>query len=253
MILIVSNSIREASLLATLCEQHSWPCEPCSTISGFIKMAENTSPKAIVLRHRLNDGYSDDVFAWLKKSGRSPATKVVILVPANCSASQEARQVALGADCVLRDPVRLEVLFEYLAKYRNQSSSLSTGPQMTYLFAGAKVLPHECRLTRATRSVSATPKVMDFLRVLYDSANTVVPYPALYAELFNRKFSGETANSRMLLAKAAATFQGLGIDIRRFITVIPKIGYLYTPLKKQQSPTKNRPKADEISTTFRQG
>lgn len=230
MILFISPLVPETSLLATLCEQRSWPCLTCDTISGFIKAAEKTSPRVVVVRHRLGDGYSDDVFAWLKNSGRFPETRIVVLAPANCTVRQEARQVALGADCVLRDPLRLEVLLEYLARYRvEKTPALSTPARLEYPFAGAEVLPQECRLVRSGATVPVTPKVIELLRLLYDSTDKVIPYPILYFELFNRKFTGDTANCRVLLAKAVAAFQSIGIDLRTHVKVIPKSGYLYSP------------------------
>jgi hypothetical protein len=51
----------------------------------------------------------------------------------------------------------------------------------------------------------------------------------LYGELFNQRFAGETANSRVLLVKVTSSFRKLGVDLRAHITVIPKSGYLYTP------------------------
>lgn len=231
MIAILTESLREARFLAALCDQRSWPNQTCSTVSGFAKLAEKTSPRVVVARHRLADGYSDDVFAWLKTSGQLAGTRVMVLVPADCSIRQEARQVALGADCVLRDPLRMEVLLEYLAKYRAKKDPATPvrSPEPAYEFAGAQVLPHEYHLVRSGKTVQVAPQEIALLRLLHDSAGKVIPYPVLYHELFNQKFAGNTANCRVLLAKSAASFQRLNIDLRAHIKVIPKSGYLYSP------------------------
>jgi DNA-binding response OmpR family regulator len=231
MIAILTESDREARLLAALCDQRSWPSQTCGTVSGFAKLAEKTSPRVVVARQRLADGYSDDVFAWLKTSGRLDGTRVMVLVPADCSARQEARQIALGADCVLRDPLRMEVLLEYLAKYRAKKDPVAaiSSPELAYEFAGVRVLPHACSLVRSGKTVQVTPQEIALLRLLYDSAGKVLPYAVLYHELFNQKFSGDTANCRVLLAKAAASFRRVKIDLRAHIAVIPKSGYLYSP------------------------
>jgi DNA-binding response OmpR family regulator len=231
MIAILTESIREANLLAALFDQRSWPCQTCGTMSGFAKLAEKTSPRAIVIRHRLGDGYSDDVFAWLKSTGRLPRTRTIVLVSADCSIRQEARQVALGADCVLRDPLRIEVLLEYLAKYRagKEPTISAEMPQQGYEFADTQIRPHEHHLVRANKTVQAAPQVIALLRLLYHGAGKVIPYPVMYSELFNQKFTGDTANCRVLLAKAVASFSHLDIDLRDYIKVIPKSGYLYTP------------------------
>src|SRR5438105_6453266 len=106
MIFIVSSSANEATLLATLCEQRSWPSQACVSISEFEKLAEKNDPHAVVVRQRLRDGYSDDIFSSLQRLKTPARVHVIVLVPADCSIRQEARHVTLGADCVLRDPVR---------------------------------------------------------------------------------------------------------------------------------------------------
>lgn len=230
MIFIVSSSTGEAVLLAKLCEQRSWPSQACTSISDFEKLVEKNDPHAVVVRQRLRDGYSDDIIATLKQLNAPTRISVVVLVPADCSIRQEARHVTLGADCVLRDPVRIEVLLEYLAKYRTEVRS---GPiptaisPSTYEFAGAQVVPHEHRLVRKHRSMHVAPQEVELLRLLSRSAGKVVPYPVLYAELFNQRFAGDTANCRVLLGKVTASFQRIGINLRSFIEVIPKSGYLY--------------------------
>lgn len=231
MIAILTDSIREAKLLAALCDQRAWPSVTSGTVSGFTKLAELASPRVVVTRQRLGDGYADDIFAWLKDSERLSNIRVMVLVPADCSIRQEARQVAMGADCVLRDPLRMEVLFEYLARYRAKKNppDATARAQSVYEFAGVEVTPHKYLLVRSGHTVQTAPQVVALLRLLYSSPGKVIPYPVLYCELFNQKFAGDTANCRVLLAKAALSFHQLNVDLRAFIKVIPKSGYLYTP------------------------
>jgi DNA-binding response OmpR family regulator len=232
MILILSNSAREANLLATLCDQRSWPCQACTTVSEFKKLTAKTAPRAVMSRHRLSDGYSDDVIGWLKNSQQPPSARVIVLVQADCSIRQEARQVALGADCVLRDPLRLEVLLEYLDKYRTKNTHVTVRRTLSlcsFEFAGVQVFPDEYRLVRSGKSAEVSPQEIGLLRLLFQSAGRVITYPVLYCDLFNRRFAGDTANCRVLLAKTAASFHSLGINLRASIKVIPKSGYLYEP------------------------
>jgi len=244
MILIVSNSTREASLLTALCEHRSWPAHACATMAEFTKLAEVSIPRVVVIRHRVGDGYSDDLFSWLKMSTCRPPPRVIVLVPANCSIQQEARQVALGGDNVMRDPLRLEVLLEYLAKYRlrRDETKPPVRPRPVYDFAGVRVVPHEHRLEKSGKTVQASRQVIALLRLLHHRNGQVAPYPTLYSELFNRRFDGDTANCRVLLAKAAASFAHLHVDLRAYIRVIPKSGYLYTPSLKPAKTPRRLPK-----------
>lgn len=241
MILIVSHSAREATLLAALCEQRSWPCQAFTTLAKFARQAEKCAPRVVVVRQRLADGYSDDVFELGRSFGLLPNMRVIVLVPADCSIRQETRQVALGADCVLRDPLRLEVLLEYLAKYRAKDGTVAPSPnQPSYEFAGVQVFPHELILTKSGRKAKVAPQEIEFLRLLHRSAGKVLPYPLLYSELFSQKFSGDTANCRVLLAKAASSFAKLGVDLRAHIQVIPKSGYLYASTSALRPPPRGR-------------
>jgi len=230
-IIIVSSSAREADLLVSLCEQRSWPCQACGSLSDFDKVAEKNHPHAVVVRQRVKDGYSDDLFASLQALRIPSPIHIIVLVPANCSHQQEARQVSLGADCVLRDPIRAEVLLEYLAKYRSKYRNLVVRPDQgapSYDFAGAQVVPHEHRLNRLNRAIHLAPQEIELLRLLHRSVDKVVPYPVLYSEIFSQRFAGDTANSRVLLAKLSSSFRKLGIDLRSYVEVIPKSGYLYS-------------------------
>ncbi len=232
MIIIVSNSTREAALLNALCDQRAWPAQACGTLTEFKKLAERNEVRAVVVRQRLREDYSDDLLATLKELEATSRPRVIVLVPADCSIRLEARQVALGADCVLRDPVRMEVLLEYLAKYRTESRGAlapALASPLCYEFAGVQVFPHEHRLVRLEQSTHVAPKEIELLQLLARSAGKVVPYPVLYCEVFKQLFAGDTANSRVLLGKVTTSFRRVGVDLRRHIEVIPKSGYLYSP------------------------
>lgn len=230
MILIVSSLAREAEALAALCEQRAWPSQTCQTVSQFRRVVETTSPRVVIARQRLTDGCSDDVLTHLSNDRQPGPARVIVLAPADCSAKQETRHISLGADSVFRDPVRIEVLLEMVARYRARESVQLGGPvapTLCYEFAGVQVFPHEHRLTRSGRSVKTTPKVIELVQMLHGSANRVVPYATLYPEIFGRRFMGDTANCRVLLAKADTAFRRLGVKLRKHIKVIPKSGYLY--------------------------
>ena len=215
--------------MAALCATRSWPCFVCTSISGFSNLLEKAAPRAIVTRHKLGDGYSDDILASLKQSGLS--SKTVVLAPANFTAQQEARQIALGADCLLRDPVRLDVLFEYLAKYRSLPLPRAGGAAATvcFQFGGAHIYPQEHRIARNRDSVQATPREIEFLLILARSPGKVVTYQTLYAELLGRNFSGDTVNMRVLLSKTATSLHHVGVNLRKLVHIIPKAGYQYLP------------------------
>jgi DNA-binding response OmpR family regulator len=138
----------------------------------------------------------------------------------------------------------MEVLMEYLAKYRAEVRSMTgatTDAPPTYDFAGARVVPHEHRLVRMNQSIHLAPQEVELLRLLSRSVGKVVPYPVLYAELFNQRFTGDTANCRVLLGKVASSFRRLGINLRAFVQVVPKSGYLYLATHRAAYPRSRKP------------
>jgi DNA-binding response OmpR family regulator len=243
-IFIASNSKREAAAVAGLCESHSWPCQVCSSIVGFGKLLGKTLPRAVVTRHQLSDGYSDEILALLNDPVNPTGAKVLVLAPAGFSSKEEGRQIALGAACVLRDPVRMDVLVEYLAKYRTRvtaSLDRQMGSRPKFDFAGATVFPQERRIEYAGRSVRITPKEIEFIQILARAPGKVVAYGTLYSEILERAFAGDTTNMRVLFAKVGTSFSRIGIEIRTVVHVIPKTGYHYLPpLSDQQSTSRQR-------------
>lgn len=230
MILILSDSPREATLLGNLCEHHSWPCSTGGTVHDYQRALEASAPHTIVCRHKLSEGYSDDILGLAAQQAAS-APRVIVLMPPNCSIAEEARQIRLGADCVMRDPLRLEVLLAYLEKYKTRplSWTASPGQSVTLSFAGTEVQVLEHRISRGTRSVKTTPRAIELLRLLGRMPGKVVPYSLVYSEIFGRRFTGDTTNARVLLARMTTDFKKLGVDLRKVVSVIPKSGYLYQP------------------------
>ncbi len=185
-------------------------------------------PKLVITRHRLSDGYSDEILGMLKEQDQP--SRVIVLAAADCSTKDEARHLSLGADAVLRDPLRIQVLLELAARYRGLSIAAkpeSSREGLGFDFAGTHVLPHERTISRAGRKTKTSPRVIGLLQILHRAEGRVVSYESLFPDLFGRPFNGDTANSRVLLAKADREFRGLGVNLRKHLKVIPKSGYLY--------------------------
>ncbi|MEO6876762.1 MAG: winged helix-turn-helix domain-containing protein [Opitutaceae bacterium] len=189
-------------------------------------------PKIVLVRHRLSDGYSDDVLAALGGAGLLSA-KVVVLIAAGTSAGVEARQIVLGADCVQRDPVRPDVLVEYLAKYHQAPNrEPSASPKIVrkpFAFAGATADPVGRILQRGKKTCHLTPHEVDLAELLVQSEGGVLTYETLYHDLLGRRFRGDTSNMRVLLGKLGASALSVGVKIRSWVEVIPKMGYRYRP------------------------
>jgi len=230
MILFACSSSRETAALIAVCDHRNWAAYGCTTIREFKSLTERIKPRAIVVRHRLLDGYSDDIFAQLKLVPATGRPKVIVLMSADRSTQAEARQIALGADCVLHDPVRTDILLEYLARYRLRSERMvsnTSGPLGSFTVAGVKIYPNEHRIMLGKKNLHIAPQEVALLQILANAPDEVIPYPVLYAELFGRRFIGDTSNCRVLLCKVLASFQRLGVELKANIQVIPKSGYLY--------------------------
>lgn len=231
MIVIASSASREAALFASLCEHRNWPCQACPSVDRVVTLSEQLQPRTLVIRHRLEDGYSDDVLNFLKTGTLATRPRVIVLMPADATGRAEARQIELGADCVLRDPVRLEVLLQYIAKYRSArepTPSPAAGERPSYVIANVEVFPHEQKIAHAGKTLHIAPQEVALLRILARSNGKVATYPTLYEELLSRKFVGDTTNCRVLLGKVCASFRQLGVDLKAHVQVIPKSGYLYS-------------------------
>ena len=231
MIIVVSSSPREARALALLIGNRPAPACICASASQFKTQLRKTLPTLVVTRASLVDGYSDDLLALLAKVEPLPGTRVIVLADADCTPRQEARQLSLGADCVLRDPLRPDVLLEYIAKFLRPAHAPPSRqpPTEQIILAGAILQPDQQQLRRARRAVHLTPREIELARLLAESPDKIVTYHFLYGELFHRTFSGDTANLRVLLGKLVSSYRKLGLDLRAQIQVTPKSGYCYLP------------------------
>lgn len=231
MIAIVSSLARERAALVALCESRGWAALGCDSARALDRELRRQAARVVVARHKLNDGYSDDVLARLRTDDRGSETKVIVLMAADTSSSIEARQLALGADCVLRDPVRIDVLLAYLEKYKHPATRAARGRDATLpatlTFAGATVCPALRTLTVADRSVQLTPHELALVELLAQSEGVPVTYDSLYSEILGRPFRGDTSNMRVLFGRLARTAGKLGLPLRDCIKVIPKTGYCY--------------------------
>lgn len=232
MITIITSNTRERLALSALCEARGWNAIGCDSLRAFRRSLRPSWPKVVVTRQAFSDGYSDDVLATLRAEPKRHA-KIIVILSAGAASSHEARQLALGADCVVRDPVRTDVLAEYLAKYFLQASRSARParrqPSKTLPFAGATLDPVERKLQRGNRVARLTPREVALARALIDSRGEPLSYEELYEEILGRRFRGDTSNMRVLLGKLCGSAESVGIPLREWIHVIPKSGYRYTP------------------------
>ena len=231
MIVILSSNIRERTAFVSLCESHAWPAIECDSLRQFRRLLLHTPPRVILTRHKLSDGYSDDVMALLTESGQGDLTKVVVLMAAGTAATQEARQILLGAAAVQRDPIRTEVVGAYLSRFRHAGSVLPAQRNNTRRqaqnFAGTIIQVAERTLCYAGKSIVLTPREMELIQILHESPDSVVTYDTLYSEILGRRFRGDTSNLRVLLGKLERSFRAVGGNFRQHVEVIPKTGFRY--------------------------
>jgi DNA-binding response OmpR family regulator len=233
-IAIVSSSARERTALVALCESQEWVAMGCDSVRSALRLITRSPPRVILTRHVLHDGFSDQILATLHHSSPAAAPKLIVIGVAATTASAEARQLNLGADCVLRDPLRTEVLLAYLRKYQSkpaQDRSASDAAQPASLaFAGGSLSIADRKLHHGNRCVVLTPREIELVEVLLRFPGDVVTYETLYSEILNRPFRGDTSNLRVLLGKLNTSAQSVGLSIRLWVEVIPKAGYRYRPI-----------------------
>ncbi|HEX2854692.1 MAG TPA: hypothetical protein VHO24_15785 [Opitutaceae bacterium] len=209
-------------------------------------MLRHTRVDVVLTRHRLADGYADDVAAAVLESGSPTPPKIIVLLAPGVLPTIEARLVRLGSDCVLHDPVRVEVLLEYLARYRRAPSRAraTTRPareQKILHFAGGRVLLVDRQWQNGKRITRLTPREISLIETLLQSEGTAVTYHNLFSDILSRRFRGDTANLRVLLGLLDTSARKIGIDLRSWVEVIPKLGYRY---RRPATPAKSpRPKA----------
>jgi two-component system response regulator TctD len=231
LIVIVSSDTRERAAFSALCEARGWRASACDSLRALRRTLSDGRPNVIVARQKVRDGYSDDVFSLVAARGQN-LPGIIILAAANTASSDEARQLALGADCVLRDPVRPEVLAAYMAKFRNRSVPDARRPALlapALQFAGALLDPTTRTLQLASRQTQLTPRELALVRALLAAPGEVVTYDELYDHVLGRRFKGDTSNMRVLLGKLCSSAAAVGLTLRPWIQVIAKTGYRYAP------------------------
>ena len=235
---MLSSAGRERSALVTLSESAGWVATEAGGLREARRLLARQSPRVILARHQLSDGFADHLLREIgpETPGRP---RLIILASPGLAAAEEARQISLGADCVLRDPVRSEVLLAYLARYlrrKEQDRSASARAPSVLAFAGGELRPEDrtLRLRRATRTL--TPREAALAEVLAARPGEVVTYETLYGEVLGRRSRGDTSNLRVLLGKLAASCGELGGELRAWVEVIPKAGYRLHPRRRPRPP-----------------
>ena len=231
MIAIACSAATERSALVSLCESNGWVTIECHSVRATLRSLQRHQPRVVVTRHRLDDGYSDDVIAALVSQAERPTTKLIVLLDAGVPSAVEVRQVRLGADCVLRNPIRTDVLIAYIGNYLKASPSLGlatarTG-ENTIDFCGGTFAPVARTLRHGRHLISLTPREAVLIELLTQLPGNVASYERMYGEILGRRFRGDTSNMRVLLGKLAASCRAIGMEIRPRIQVIPKTGYRY--------------------------
>ena len=221
MILLVDSAEREGSVLAELCAGRGWVTESCATVAAALRRIPRLRPRVVILRRTLRDGVAEEVL----EAPPDARCRCLVLVPAGTSGATEARLVALGADCVLREPVRIEVLLAYLERFLREPAAAERAAPTRLAFAGGRLDPADRTLRQGARRTTLAPRVAQLAELLARSPAQVVAYEVLYADILGRPFRGDTGNLRVLLGKLCAAAARAGIDARAWIEVIPKSGY----------------------------
>ncbi len=234
MILVLSSAARERSALVTLAESAGWVTAEAGGLREARRMLARQSPRAIVARHQLADGFADHL---LREIGADTPgrPRLIVLASPGMAAAEEARQVSLGADCVLRDPVRSEVLLAYLARYLHRAGKERSAPARAprrLAFAGGELDLEDrtLRLGRGTRTL--TPREAALAETLAAHPGEVVTYETLFGEVLGRRYRGDTSNLRVLLGKLASSCGVIGGELRAWVEVIPKAGYRLHPRRR---------------------
>lgn len=231
MIAIACSGATERTALVSLCEANGWPTIECHSVRATLRSLRRHQPRVVVMRHRLEDGYSDDVIAAFESREQRLTTKLIVLLDAGVPSSVEVRQVGLGADCVLRNPIRTDVLIAYIVNYLKASppvwSSIARTGDGTIDFCGGTFAPVARTLRHGKNLISLTPREAVLIELLTQFPGTVASYERMYGEVLGRRYLGDTSNMRVLLGKLAASCRAIGMEIRSRIQVIPKTGYRY--------------------------
>jgi hypothetical protein len=212
-----------------LCESHGWIATDFDSVRSATREFHRAVPRVVLVRHKLSDGYADEVILQLRTLTGGETPKIIVLIDAAVSHAAEARQITLGADYVQRDPVRTEILTAYLSKFLlipqvSRTIRKAQTPR-SICVAGAELSLSDRVLQRRGKATRLTPKEAELTESLFHARGAVIRYESLYDEVFRRKFTGDTSNMRVLLGKLAASFGRIGLNLRRWIEVVPKAGY----------------------------
>lgn len=232
MILVASSSPHELAALSALCHSRDWIVVECDSVRATLRQLQRSRPRVVVLRHSLQDGYSDYVLSRLPALQGRNISKTVVLLAAGSSTALEARQITLGADCVLRDPLRPNVFVAYLGRFLSSGSARVAGSPAKATrhlpFAGGVLLRADRNFQKDGRTVILTPREVELIELLAGSPGAIVTYETLYSEILGRVFRGDTSNMRVLLGKLTASAALVGVVLRDWIKVVPKSGYIYS-------------------------
>ncbi len=224
--------------MAALCVGRGWPVVECDSLRAMRRLLRTTRPSVAIARRELADGYADAVIAAIAAiaaHGTQPAAKIIVLLERGGASNHESRQLALGADHVLRDPVRADVLAEYVEKYLAHArrapgpKTRTPVPRRSFRFAGATIFPVERQLRHGPARVRLTPREVQLAELLAESPEDVTSYVTLFDEILGNRFRGDTGSMRVLLARLDASFRSAGLRLRHHVKVIPKAGYRYSP------------------------
>ncbi len=231
MIAIISSLARERAALVALCASRGWISVTCESVHAASQTLRRCQPHALVVRHSLSDGFSDHVLAKLAASEFREVVRSLVLLAAGTPAAVEARQISLGADCTLRDPIRTEVLLAYLEKFQRDAKVSGfrrrSPPAATIPFAGGVLHRLDRELRHRGRATHLTPREIELVDCLVRAEGEIVTYETLFGEILNRPFQGDSNNMRVLLAKLAESATAVGLEVRDWVEVIPKAGYRY--------------------------
>lgn len=242
MIAIISSSAAERSALASLCASRGWPAAECGSLRALLRLLRAARPRVAIVRRELADGYADSVIAALAATGAQPSAKIIVLLERGGASNHESRQLALGADHVLRDPVRADVLAEYVGKHlaharrTPESKPRAAVRRRSFRFGGATLFPVERELRHGTAHVRLTPREVQLAELLAESPGEVITYATLYDDILGSPFRGDTGGMRVLLTRLGASFRSAGLRLRRFVEVLPKVGYRYSPRRPAARP-----------------
>lgn len=239
MIALVIPASAERAALLSLFESRGWATLECHSVRGCIRSLRRHLPRVVVTRHRLSDAFSDDILVWLRASGLTSPPRAIVLVDADTPTELEVRQLTLGADCVLRYPIRADVLAAYVAKFYTTNAerrvAANGNEDSNVAFCGAVLNPLERTLQMAGTRAPLTPREVILIELLVDSRGSVVSYERLYSEVLGRKFCGDTSNMRVLLGKLGNSCRKVGLQLRQYVKVVPKGGYQYDGYPSQST------------------